>query len=139
MASFSDYTENKVLDHMLRGTTFSIPNLYVALFTSSTGLENNTPASQTEVSSAASGYARVAVPSYTGFSAASSGQSTNAAAFEFPTATADWGTVTHIAFMDSETVGSGNVIWWSTVTNPRTVYNGDLIRFAAGSVVLSID
>ena len=32
--SFSDYLENKILDHVFKGTVFTQPaNLYVALFT----------------------------------------------------------------------------------------------------------
>lgn len=137
MASFSDYSENKVLDYLLRGEAFAVPNLYLALFTSSNGLENNTPASQSEVSTSSTGYARVAVPSYTGFSTASSGQSTNVSTFEFPVAQADWGTISHGALMDAAT--GGNVIWWSALSAPRVVYSGDTIRFAPNTAVVTLD
>lgn len=137
MASFSDYTENKVLNYLLRGEAFSVPNMYLALFSSSNGLEPNVPASQTEVGTAGTGYARVAVPSYTGFSAATSGQSANVSTFEFPVAQTDWGTISHAALMDAET--GGNVIWWSNLSAPRVVYSGDTIRFAANTLTILLD
>lgn len=137
MASFSDYSENKVLDYLLRGEVFAVPNLYVALMTSSNGLESNTPAAQTEVGTSGTGYARVAVPSYTGFSAATSGQSSNVSTFEFPVAQTDWGTISHAALMDAET--GGNVIWWSALSAPRVVYSGDTIRFAPNTLSIILD
>ena len=137
MASFSDYSENKVLNYLLRGEAFAVPNMYLALFSSSNGLESNTPASQTEVATSGTGYARVAVPSYTGFSTATSGQSTNVATFEFPVAQTDWGTISHGALMDAET--GGNVIMWSSLSAPRVVYSGDTIRFAANTLNVLLD
>lgn len=137
MASFSDYSENKVLNYLLRGEAFAVPNMYLALFSSSNGLESNTPASQTEVSTSGTGYARVAVPSYTGFSTATSGQATNVATFEFPVAQTDWGTISHGALMDAET--GGNVIMWSSLSAPRVVYSGDTIRFAANTLNVILD
>lgn len=137
MASFSDYSENKVLNYLLRGEAFTIPNIYLALFTSSNGLESNTPASQTEIGTSGTGYARVSIPSYTGFASAASGQTNNVSTFEFPTAQTDWGTITHAAIMDAET--GGNVVWWSTLSAPRVVYSGDTIRFAPSTVTISLD
>ena len=137
MASFSNYAEDKVLDNIFRGTAFSVPNLHIALFTSSAGLETNNAAAQTEVPSTDTGYARVAVPSYTGFTVSSNGQSTNAVALEFPAATLDWGTVTHIGITDAE-IG-GNVILWGSIRNARPIYSGDIIRFAVGSIIVTLD
>ena len=137
MASFSNYSEDKVLNNLFRGEAFSVPNLHIGLFTSSAGLENNNAAAQTEVPSTDTGYARVAVPSYTGFTVSSNGQSTNAVALEFPVSTLDWGTVTHIGITDAE-IG-GNVILWGSIRNARPIYSGDIIRFAVGSIIVTLD
>ena len=137
MASFSVYAANKVLDNIFRGTAFSVPNLHIALFTSSAGLETNNAASQTEITAAGTGYARTAVPSYTGFTAAASGKTTNATALEFHVASRDWGTVTHIALMDAET--GGNVVLWGSIRNARPIYSGDIIRFTPGAIVITLD
>lgn len=137
MASLSNYAEDKLINYLLLGQAFAVPNLYLALFTSSSGLETNASASQLEIPTSGSGYARVTVPSFTSFTASTSGQSSNSVVFEFPVANSDWGNVSHIAFMDAET--GGNVIFWGSVTNPRTVYNGDILRFGVGSIVLACD
>ena len=137
MASFSNYTEDKVLNNIFRGEAFSAPNLHIALFTSSAGLETNNPSAQVEIPTADTGYARVVVPQYTGFTAATNGQSTNAVALEFPVATLDWGTVTHIGIMDAET--AGNVILWGSIRNARPVYSGDIIRFVPGAITVTLD
>ena len=137
MASFSNYAEDKVLDNIFRGTAFSVPNLHIALFTSSAGLETNNAASQTEVSRTDTGYARVIVPSYTGFTASTGGQTTNAVAFDFPVAQLDWGTITHVAIMDAEI--ESNVVLWGSIRNARPIYSGDIIRFALGSIVITLD
>ena len=137
MASFSNYAEDKVLNNIFRGQAFSVPNLHIALFTSSAGLETNNAASQTEIPAAGTGYARTAVPSYTGFTVSTNGQTSNAVAFEFPVASVDWGTVTHIGLMDTE-IG-GNVILWGSIRNARPIYSGDIIRFTPGSIVVTLD
>lgn len=137
MASFSNYTEDKVLNNIFRGEAFSAPNLHIALFTSSAGLETNTRSAQVEIPTTDTGYARVAVPQYTGFTASTSGQSTNAVVFEFPVATLDWGTITHIGIMDAET--AGNVIMWGSIQNARPIYSGDIIRFVPGAITVTLD
>ena len=60
MSAFSDFYENKIIDHMLRGQAYTVPTtVYVALFTANTGLEANNPTS--EVSASGTAYTRVAV------------------------------------------------------------------------------
>lgn len=47
MSAFSDYYENKILDHMIRGQAFTVPTtVYLALFTANTGLEGNSPSAE---------------------------------------------------------------------------------------------
>ena len=56
ISEFSDYYEQKIIDHMLRAVAFTVPaTVNVALFTANTGLETNAPTA--EVSGGA--YARV--------------------------------------------------------------------------------
>ena len=106
MSAASDYLENKVLDHVLKYSTApytGAATLYLALFTANTGLETNSPSA--EVSTSGSAYIRKTVT----FAAASSGQSATNATVTFDTATANWGTITHVAVMDAES--SGNVLF----------------------------
>ncbi|MCF1458497.1 MAG: hypothetical protein LPH21_13335, partial [Shewanella sp.] len=61
----SNYLEQKVLEHTLNIAAYTPPStLYLALFTSAGGLENNTVGEQTEVSG--NGYARLSITGATG-------------------------------------------------------------------------
>lgn len=134
MANASDYLENKLLDHVFLVAAYTQPsNIYLAVFTSSGGLENNTEGSQTEVSG--NNYSRVDVSS--SFGAAASGTLVNDVNIEFPAATGTWGTITHVALMDAST--SGNVLIWAELDASRTILTGDVLRIPASSWSASLD
>jgi hypothetical protein len=140
----TDYLENKIIDHLFRGTSYTAPStLYVSLHTaacsdSSTG---------TEVSGGS--YARVAVTSNgtnwantqnsgTGVSTGTSGTTSNSSAITFPAPTANWGTVTHFGIFDAST--SGNMLLCQALTVSKTINNGDAApSFAAGALTIQID
>jgi hypothetical protein len=127
MSSFSDYTENKVVDHVLGTTTFTKPTaVYVALFTAAP----TDAGGGTEVSGGS--YARVAAT----FSAASGGATSNSATIDFGTATGAWGTITHIGIFDAATVG--NMLAWAPLASSKTVASGDGFQIAAGSLTVSL-
>ena len=130
MAEFSDYFENAIIDQM-RNVAGPQVAVYVALFTAVTGLEANSGWATTEVIGGS--YARQLV----GLSAASGGASSNAADITFPTATANWGTVTHVALMDALTVG--NVLMWSALDTSKTVNSGDTFKINAGDLDVTVD
>jgi len=135
MSAFSVYSANKAIDHILKTASWTAPEYcYFALFTSSTGLEENDSSSWTEVSDGA--YARV--DASTSFASASSGSSTNSVAeMIFPTATAAWGDVTHGALMDAAT--GGNVLVWGPLTDGgRTINTGDGPRFLLSACTFSV-
>lgn len=56
----------------------------------------------------------------------------------FNTALTEWGWVSGIAVVDHPTVGSGNLLMYAKLTNPRYVYLGDNIRFDANSLEISL-
>ena len=56
----------------------------------------------------------------------------------FDTAVTEWGWISGIAILDNATVGSGNLLMYSKLTNPRYVYIGDNIRFDANSLEISL-
>lgn len=127
----SDYLENEVLDHILGegSRNFTSPaTLYVGLFTSSGGLETNSPTN--EISG--NGYLRQAV----NFNLASGGSATNDGAIQFPTATGTWGTITHMAIMDA--ISGGNVIFYSALTTAKTVETDDVFQFSDEAITVSI-
>ena len=65
------------------------------------------------------------------------GLTSNAADITFPTATADWGTVTHIAIMDAATLG--NMIMHSPLDASKTIAAGDTFKINATELVCTID
>ena len=130
MAGFSDYLEDKVLDHVFGGSAYSAPaTLYVGLYTaapSDTG-------GGTEVSGGS--YARKSIAAMT-VSGTSPTTATNGAAVEFETATGAWGTVTQVGVFDAAT--SGNLLAWAALTASKTVASGDVFRFDAGDLDITL-
>lgn len=128
--SKTDYAENKVLDHLNGKSSYTMPTVYVALFTAAP----SDAGGGTEVSGGS--YARVATSGAT-WSAASGGAASNAAAITFPTATASWGTVTHYATFDASS--SGNMLRWAALTASKTIGSGDTASFAIGALSMTED
>ena len=130
MAGFTDYLEDKVLDHVFGGTAYTAPStLYVGLFTaapSDTG-------GGTECSGGS--YARKSMAAMT-VSGTSPTTATNGAAVEFVTATGSWGSVSHVAIMDAST--SGNMLAWAALTASKSVASGDIFRFSAGDLDITL-
>ena len=135
MAALTNYTENKIIDHIFRTATFAKPTiLYVGLMLSGTDFEAGTV---TEVTAA--GYARVARNPLDANWAASTtnGTTSNVATIQFPAATADWGTVTYYGIWDAAT--AGNLLIYSALTNSRNILNGVNSSFASGVLTFQID
>ena len=125
--SFSNYLENKVLDHVFGGTAYTAPTtLYLALFTTA---PDDTGAG-TEVSGGS--YARTSVAMSVTGSVAS-----NTAAVEFPTATGSWGTIAYVAVYDAAT--SGNQLCYATLTSSKIIDTGDVFRVPTGDLDISLD
>jgi hypothetical protein len=140
MSAASNYLENKLLDHTLRYATApytGVSTLYLALFNNTSGnaatnLEAGTLTD--EVTTSSSAYARKAVT----FAAASSGSSASSATVTFDTATASWGSITHIAVMDGGTAGAGNVLFYGAVTTAKTIDTGDTFQVSSGNLTIAL-
>jgi len=127
MAEMSNYLENALINATLRNTAYTSPStVYVGLFTS----DPTDAGSGTEVSGGS--YARVAVT----FGAPSNGASTNSAAVEFPQATGDWGTITHIGILDALT--SGNLLYHTALDNSKVIQTGDIFKIATGNLSVTL-
>jgi len=130
MAGFSDYLEDKVLNHVFGGTAYTAPGtLYVGLYTAAPSDSGG----GTEVSGGS--YARKSMPAMT-VSGTSPTEATNGAAVEFITATGSWGTVTHVGVFDASS--SGNLLAWAALTASKTVSSGDVFRFDAGDLDITL-
>jgi hypothetical protein len=131
MSAASDFLENKLLDHVLTATSYTAPTTrYLALFTADTGLETNSPGA--EISTSGTAYVRKAIT----FAAASGGSSASSATVTFDAATANWGTVSHVAVMDAES--SGNVLFYGAVTTSKTIETGDTFQVSSGNLTISL-
>ena len=128
MAGFTDYLEDKVLDHVFGGSSYSAPGtLHVGLFTSAP----SDTGGGTEVSGGS--YARKSMPAMT---VSGTTQATNGAAVEFVTATGSWGTITHTGIFDASS--SGNLLCWAALSASKVVASGDVIRFDAGDLDVTL-
>ena len=127
--AFSDYLEDKLLKHTFANTAFTTPGtVYLALYTaapSDTG-------GGTEVSGGS--YARISCA----FSVSGTDPTTatNSSAAEFATATGSWGSIGWVGVFDAST--SGNMLAWSALTTAKTVSSGDVFRFDAGDLDITL-
>ena len=135
MGAASNYLENKLLDHSLKVAAYTQPTtLSVALFKNTSGnaaanLEANIITD--EISTVGTAYARL-TPT---FGSASNGTSASTGALTWTAATANWGTVTHVAVLDQ----LNNVLYWGAVTVPKTIETGDVFQISAGNLTISLD
>ena len=126
--SFTNFLETEILDHVFGGNAYSAPaTLYVALFTAVTDAEAGTV---TEVSGG--GYARQSAAfTVTGNTAS------NSASVEYPTATASYGTVTHVGIYDAST--GGNLMCTASLTASKAIDTGDVFRIPTGDLDITLD
>ena len=132
MGALSDYAEDELLDHFIGGSAFTPPsNTCIALFTANPGETG----SANEVSGTS--YARVTVANNTGnWGTASGGVKSNQSAITFQAAGGDWGTVTHIGIFDA--ASSGNLLLHGALTTPKTISAGDVFKFNAGGLQITL-
>lgn len=126
--SFSNTFETHVLTYVFTATSVTRPTAwYLALFTSNPADD----ASGTEVSTSGTAYARQSA-AFT----VSGDTASNSAAIEFPTATASFGTVSHVAVFDAAT--SGNLIAYAALTSSKAIDTGDVFRVPSGDLDITL-
>ena len=145
MAAASNFLENQLVDHILRGQTFSstVPaSFWVALYTAAP----TDAGGGTEVTG--NNYARVEVPrtlaawagthgaGTTVASTGTDGITSNNTTITFPVPSGLWGTVTHFGILDAVT--GGNLILHGALTVAQTINTGNTVSFAPGQLVITI-
>jgi hypothetical protein len=125
--SLSNTFETDVLEWLFTNTSVTRPTAwYIGLFTT----DPTEAGTGTEVSGGS--YVREAATfSVTGDTATTTG------AVEWPTATADWGTITHVGIHDAST--AGNLIAYAALTASKTINTDDVFRIPAGELDITID
>jgi hypothetical protein len=133
MAGFSDAVENKTLELIVGKTAFTTPTAYVALFTA-------TPSDAGGGTECTGGsYARK-ITAGSDWTTASAGSISNAAVITFVTPTGSWGTATHFAIMSSLSGTTGaDYAAWAALTTPQAIGSGNLVTFAIGALVITLD
>lgn len=135
MSQATNHMESLVLTGLLNGTSITLSNAkpYIGLLTSAptdSGGGNEL---------AGGGYARVQVGSsgQGDFSVSAEGSASNGAEFKWADATADWGTVTHVAVYDSAT--GGNMLLYGTLNSSVNVTSGDIFKIPPSGFTINMD
>lgn len=160
MTALSDYLESGLLHHIFRGQTFNKPSGISIALCSGVPRESDTGASIPELplkkDGNFTGYKRyfmddpkanTAIPgtlsgnyfwshSQADYDAGS-GVIKNDRLILFPNALQDWGWVSGIAICDSGAIGSGNLLMYAQLNNPRIIYQGDTVKFDTASLQIS--
>ena len=136
MAGLSDYAEQAIINAFLRGTNITAPtvaSLRLALFTA-----DPTDAGNLNEVAIGTWYARQLTGTFTAPSpSGSTSQSSNSAAVTFPAVTVAAVTITHVGIFDAAT--AGNMLFSAPMTSSKTLQVGDVLSFAPGTLVASID
>jgi|TARA_R110000744_G_scaffold72283_2_gene145238 hypothetical protein len=125
--SFSNTFETTVLTWAFSASSATRPTAWhLALYTAAP----NDTGGGTEVTGGA--YARQSV-AFT----ISGNTASNTSALEYATATAPYGTVTHVGVFDAAT--SGNLIAYAALTTSKAIDTGDVLRVPAGDLDITLD
>ena len=128
MAEFTNYLEDKLLDHVLRNVTYTSPTTcFLGLFTAAP----TDTTSGTEVSG--NSYARQPLT----VTAASDGVVTSSGDVTFPQATGNWGTISHVGILDALT--SGNLLMYTPLNTAKTIETGDILKVSSGNLTVVLD
>lgn len=140
MSDFTHYVEGQIADWMFQGTAVDAApsNIYVGLHTSD---PTDNPDGSTEVST--SSYSRYNSTAGTDWTEVQSGTPTeveNANEFQFPEATENWGTVSHVSLWDDTQGATGETAYATfALSSNKTIESGDTARFSAGDLSFQID
>jgi hypothetical protein len=147
MTAISEFLENDILNQTLRGVAGFNPGglslVYLGLFVSPAGndLEDNILTSEVATSAPAAAvinYTREAI-TFTDPLLGPGGVSDNSNAISVGAATsAAWGSVTHVAVMDSSVPGAGQVLYWGALTGSKFVDVDDTFTVAPGALSVTL-
>lgn len=132
MSSYSNYLEEKVLQHFFGGTQQpASTDLFVALYVSDP-TESDTG---TEVNGA--NYARQKITFGPVGTSGSKSLVSNTGVITFPQAGGSWGTITHFAVRDAET--GGNLLVYAPLSVSKNIGSGDRMEFPIGGITITLD
>ena len=125
----SDYLERSLLNATLNNTAFTtVATPYISLHTA----DPTDDGTGTEVSGGS--YARTSASFAT--ASGTSGSVATDADVTFPTATASWGTVTHIGIWNDPS--SGNLLYHTALDSSKTIDSGDIFKITSGNLTVTL-
>ncbi|KOP64356.1 hypothetical protein AMS62_03100 [Bacillus sp. FJAT-18019] len=143
--NMSNYLASALLNQVFRNTAYTRPSkVYLALYTS------NPTAADTGQEVTGGSYARQEITfgaptteSYQQYHPSTGQQVTvqkrtikNSADIVMPTASGDWGQVTHIGIRDAAT--GGNLLYFGALDTPRSILTNDIFKILTGQVSLTL-
>jgi hypothetical protein len=129
MAEMSDYLEAALLNATLNNTAFTtVATPYISLHTA----DPTDAGTGTEVSGGS--YARTAASFAT--ASGTSGSVATDADVTFPTATASWGTVTHIGIWNDSS--GGDLLYHTPLDASKTIDSGDIFKITSGNLTVKL-
>lgn len=129
-SGITTYLANRMLNHIFTVTSYAAPTISVGL---STGTPLDTGSGMTEVYSWA--YARVATVT-SNWQPASGGITYNCTSLTFTAPTGQWGTMTHVGWMDA--ASGGNILFYAALGTSQAPSTGDTVYFVVGSLSVTI-
>lgn len=124
----SEYSANKVLEHIVGKTEFAMPTAFLAVSTTDPDVSVTEPLGGS--------YSRIET-SGSDWASASGKTITNASILAFTQATGSWGTPAYGVLYDALT--GGNVLCSGPIGSPESIGSGDTLKVAAGDLVLSLN
>ncbi len=138
MANASNFLENKLVDHLFRGTAYTAPaTMYVALCTA---VPSDTTTGTTVAEVSGGNYVRASIAAstanwystqadVTSLSTGTTGTTSNVNNISW-TSTGWTGTVVAVALLDAPTLG--NMLFWGQLTVAKVVSSGDTLQLTGG-------
>jgi hypothetical protein len=130
MANISTYLSNKLLDHVLKTASYTVPTgIYIAL-----SRANPQANGSGILEPVGNGYARILCNTW---DVAVSRKTRNTNAITFAIATGTWGVISHVAIYDAIT--GGNLLAFGELSDYKTVINGNTFSFNASAIEIEFE
>lgn len=127
---FTSYMINKLLDHSMGKASYTMPTVYVALYS------GDPLVAGTEKVIGTGSYARKTVTWASATFSSPTGTIANSADVDFTTATTAWGTVDYVAIFDAST--AGNMLASGPLEVSRSVQINDPVKFPTGELKIRL-
>lgn len=136
-AAMSDYLRQALLNHLFRDTPFTPPATIALALCTGPVLDTDT-GDLTGKEVTGGGYDRVSIGR--GDAIWTDGIVTmNVGPIVFPTATGNWsGPIGYLAIVDNTDIGSGNLLFYGTLTQPKTITVDDMFVLNASQLSVAL-